>query len=363
MVGEIDRAWLDRVVPHRPVRLQHRGGRLWVVNSAALRALGLPCAGQPAGVEMAEGAPTGRLYDCDHWLAARLESRPPSLAAVSRRLAAYGVTGVTDATPANDLQSWRHFAAEQARGHLLQRVRLMGGEELAQVSATPTLAPGEFKIHLLESRLPPFAELCAQVAAAHETGRAVAIHCVTAVELAFALGALAEVGARRGDRIEHAAVAPPPLAARIAELGLRVVSQPQLVAERGDRYLAEVEAADRLWLWRLAGLRAAGISLAGGSDAPFGSPDPWAAMRAAVARRTAAGLRLGPAEALSPEEALELFLHPLDAPGCGVRRVAVGAPADLVLLALPWARLRLDLDARHVRAVWRDGSPIHGGFG
>ena len=33
VAGAIDRAWLDAVVPARPVRVQHRSGRLWIVNS------------------------------------------------------------------------------------------------------------------------------------------------------------------------------------------------------------------------------------------------------------------------------------------------------------------------------------------
>ena len=36
VAGDIDRNWLDRIVPRRPVRIQHRSGRLWIVNSAGL---------------------------------------------------------------------------------------------------------------------------------------------------------------------------------------------------------------------------------------------------------------------------------------------------------------------------------------
>ena len=37
--GELpDAAALDRIVPDRPVRLQHRTGRMWLLNSAALDA-------------------------------------------------------------------------------------------------------------------------------------------------------------------------------------------------------------------------------------------------------------------------------------------------------------------------------------
>ena len=46
--------------------------------------------------------------------------------------------------------------------------------------------------------------------------------------------AFAEAGARAGDRIEHAAVAPPDVVALVAALPLTVVTQPGFIRERGD---------------------------------------------------------------------------------------------------------------------------------
>ena len=90
--------------------------------------------------------------------------------------------------------------------------------------------------------------------------------------------------------VEHAAVAPPDVASRLAKLSLTVVTQPNFVRERGDAYLADVEPRDRPWLYRGRGLLEASVPLGGGTDAPFGDPDPWAAMRAAVDRRTEAAI-------------------------------------------------------------------------
>jgi predicted amidohydrolase YtcJ len=95
---DLDRHRLDAVVADRPVRVQHRGGALWVVNGAGARALGLddPGAELPAGADPR----TGRLWRVDAWLRDRLgPGAAPDVAAVGRRLAAYGVTSVTDAGP------------------------------------------------------------------------------------------------------------------------------------------------------------------------------------------------------------------------------------------------------------------------
>ena len=93
---------------------------------------------------------------------------------------------------------------------------------------------------------------------------------------------------------------------RIPEVG--DVITPRFVAERGDAYLADVEPRHHAELYRLRSFIEAGVQLAGGSDAPFVSPDPWAGMAAAVSRRTSTGAIIGAGEALSPEEALALYL-------------------------------------------------------
>jgi predicted amidohydrolase YtcJ len=362
VAGDIDRHWLDRVVPDRPVRVQHRSGRLWILNSRGLECLK---ADADAPLERIAGQASGRLYDADAWLRQRLGSRPPSLARVGRLLASYGVTGVTDTSQHNGPQELAYFAAEQARGHLPQAVLAMGDARLDGALAQGEVQPGHFKVHLHENELPPFDALGDDIRRSHKAGRHVAFHCVTRTELVFACAALeaagVDTGTYAGDRIEHASVAPPetlpPLAA-LARQGLVVVTQPNFIRERGDIYLREVEAADRPWLYRARGLLEAGIPLAAGTDAPYGDPNPWLALEAAVTRRSVRGQVLGADEALSPEQALALFTSPADQPGGPARQLAIGVTADLCLLDRPWAAARAELGAVRVRATWRGGQQV-----
>lgn len=357
VAGELDRARLDRLVAARPLRIQQRSGRLWIFNSAALAALGVRDGGDDP-FERVDGRLTGRLYDADDWLRARLPRERPSLHALSRELAARGVVGLTDTTHTNGPDDLAHFAALQARGELLQELCVMGDARLDAETGRPGVRRGAHKFHLHEHELPEFDTLCAAIRRSHAHGRNVAFHCVTRTELVYVLGVLAETGVREGDRIEHAAVAPPELAAGIARLGLWVVTQPNFIAERGDAYLAEVEPEDRAWLYRLRGLQAAGVALAGSTDAPFGVADPWRSMQAACERRTPRGAVLGADEALSPEAAHALFTGALRTPTQAAARLAPGAPADLCLLATPWAAVRARLGAARVRMTWRAGVPV-----
>ncbi len=357
VAGELDRRALDHLRDDLPVRIQHRSGALWILNSRALEALEIGGAHPPRGVECdGRGRPTGRLFRLDAWLRSRLPPPPPlALDAVGAELARLGITGATDATASNGPQELRILEEALGRGDLSQRLLVLGEERLPRPSH-PRAARGPLKIVLAEGALPPPRELSDRIAASHARGRPVAIHCVTRVELVVAAVALGEAGSLEGDRIEHASVSPPELLPLLAALRPRVVSQPHFIRERGDAYLEDVDPADRPWLYRGRGLLAAGLRLAAGSDAPLADPDPWAALRAATTRETAGGRRLGPEEALSFDEALGLFLSPLDDPGGPPRRIAPGAPADLCLLDVSWRELRGDPGARHVRATWCAGS-------
>jgi predicted amidohydrolase YtcJ len=355
VAGMLDTARLDRWTGARPVRVQHRSGRMWFLNSAAMDLL-LRDGPVPPGLDRA----SGQLFDADQWLRDRLGSVPPDFAAIGAELAAIGVTGVTDMSPANDALVAAHFAAEHRAGRLPQRVVLAGTLGLSDSPPHPGIMIGPAKLHLHEQALPDFDDCVAFLRGGHARGRVAAIHCTTQTELVFGLAALGEAGVMRGDRIEHAGVTPDILLADMARMGLRAVSQPHFIAERGDRYLADVDVRDRPFLYRLGAFVRAGVVLAGGSDAPFGSADPWAAMRAAVSRRTAAGELVGVDEALTPEQARDLFLaDPVDL--SRVRGVEVGAPADLCLLDRGWNEARSRLDAGDVRLTIIDGSIVHDG--
>lgn len=329
VAGDLDRARLDAWAPGRPVRIQHRSGALWILSSGAIERLRLDAAGDVPGLERdCDGRPTGRLYRLDAWLRDRIGERDlPDLAPVGHLLAGFGVTAVTDATATNGPAELHALVSAVDHGALRQRLRIMGGHDLPD-PAHPRVARGPVKLVLDESALPAPASFEDDVRRAHAAGRPVAVHCVTRAELVFALEGIAAARPRPGDRIEHAAVAPPELVARTAALGLTVVTQPGFIRERGDDYAREVDPHDRPWLYRARAFLDAGVSLLGGSDAPFGSSNPWLAIRAATDRRSESGLVLGAGESLDLARALALF-----APA---RALAPGEPGDLCLLEKPW---------------------------
>ncbi|MFF3580786.1 amidohydrolase family protein [Streptomyces mirabilis] len=317
VAGELDRWVLDGFAPDRPVRVQHRSGALWMWNSAALRAAGL------------DGGGDGRFWREDERLRGFTPPVRLDLRGVGARAAAYGITGFTNADPhpGQDLP--------ELLSVLPQRLVVMG------------IGDAPVKFLLDDATLPTPGELAASVAAVRP--RPVAVHCVTRLQLLVTLLALEEAGPVAGDRIEHGSVIPAETMPWLARLGVTVVTQPHFPVERGREYATDVDPDDQAHLYRCRSLAEAGVPLAAGTDAPYGSADPWAVMRAAVERSGG--------EAVDPRAALDLFAgepqHPSRA-----RRLKVGAVADLCLLHVP-LREALDLmSADVVRATFVGGRRI-----
>jgi predicted amidohydrolase YtcJ len=323
VAGALDRDALDAlnaVDPATPLRIQHRSGVLWILNSAGLARVGLT------------DHPDGRLRSADAWSDA-LTRNETSLAALSDRLSSHGITGITDATPDLDIADIVRLEELHRRGDFGQHVHC--------------LSPGKRILHDDDLDLE---QLAAWIAEKHRDGGPVAIHCVTAAQLLITIAALRDAGSHPGDRIEHAAVVPSDCLADLAALAVTVVTQPNFVAERGDQYLDEVPAAEHDQLWRVASLVHAGVPVALSTDMPFGDGDPWAAMRAAVHRTTPSGAVLGGSECVSARTALMMFLGPPEQP-TRPRAVAPGEPADLCVLSVPPDIALTDLDAGMVAAT------------
>ena len=339
VAGEIDCSWLDEHGPDRPVRIQHRGGRMWVFNSRAMDLLDIDI------------PRNGRLVDGDALIRQALPTTRPNLDALIRKLHSYGITGVTEVTPENGLEDFEHYEAYSE----FLNLTIMGSETLNGFESTGDTRLGPLKIHNHDHDLPSLADLTEQIAHAHDYDRAVAIHCVTRAEIMISLAAIEDAGVHAGDRIEHAAIADDDIIDKIAKLGLTVVTQPHFITERQDAYLRDVDLQEQPNLWRLRSFSDAKVKLAGGSDAPFGDFDPWYSMASAVERPSG----FDQDESVSPESALELYTKPAQQAGAAPRIIAIGEPADLCLLDRCWDDARANLSSVNVNATWLRGNLVY----
>ena len=331
-VGELTRRDLDGFTTAVPVRVQHRGGHLWVLNS-------------PACARVAETAAVpadGRFWNRDADLAASSMPVPAAaLRAVVGALAARGVVAVDDMTPALTVAG-------------AERLRADVGDDLGVrvFGACDNPADG-VKIVLGDDEALDPAVVRERIARARP--RPVAVHSVTAESLVTLFAADATLGP--ADRIEHAFVTPSavPTLFRGAAGGPSVGVHPGFLRTHGDRHREHGSPQDVADYLRMRSWARSGATLLGGTDAPYSVINPWQAMQAAVDRRTASGVVIGGDEAITPEEAFTLFrADGWDARGPRLG-LQVGDPADICVIEGAWEHARNDLSAVAVVSTMRPG--------
>lgn len=356
VAGPLDRRILDTVLNQRPVRIQHRSGALWMLNSRACAEVGVDECPLPGVERDADGRATGRLWRMDSWLRERLRRRTLDSAGMSRRAARWGITGFTDATPDLTQQEIDDLALDVTTGRIVQRVHCMAPPG---VTAPPLrrFTGGPTKILLDDHTLPTFDEFVDRVRSAHAAGRAVAVHCVTGVQLALTMAAVDQAGTFAGDRIEHGAIIPAQAREWLRDRRITVVTQPHFAVERAEQYAREVPHADHADLWRLGSLLAAGVDVAAGTDAPFGSSDPWSVIRSATGQLTGTRGRRR-AESIGLSAAVSLFLGRPDRPA-RARTVDRGEVADLTVLAVPPEDVDSTPSSELVAVTIVDGDIVH----
>ncbi|MGV3512742.1 MAG: amidohydrolase [Novosphingobium sp.] len=401
-------AELDAITGGRPVWLQRVDGHAGWANSAALKAAGVTSATKdPAGgsIDRApDGSPRGVLVDAAMELVdakvpvPRPEDRDLALANAQQILFKRGITAVADmGTGIEDWQAYRRAGDANklyvrimayARGPeqmvliggpgpspwLYQdRLRLNGvklyvdgalGSRGAWLKAPYADAPGTRGLPQLNQT-----QLGNLMSRAAMDNFQVAIHAIGDEANATVIGAITDLSETyKGDRrwrIEHAQILDPKDIARFAGSGAIASMQP--VHQTSDRVMAEARlGADRLagaYAWK--SLKAAGVRLAFGSDAPVEVADPWAGLAAAISRQGPDGQPSGgwqPQERVSAAEALAAYTA--DAAYAGFAdgkfgRLAPGLRADFVLVDTdPLAANPAQVMATKVLETWIGGGKV-----
>ena len=126
-----------------------------------------------------------------------------------------------------------------------------------------------------------------------------------------------------------------PLAKRIGDLGIMVVTQPVFLYYGGDRYLETVPSEQLENLYPIKRLIKYHVRVAAGSDFPIVKPNPLMGIYAAVTRMSENGKPLLPDEAIERLEALRMYNDTAAAASFEEQEkgsIAVGKTADLIVL-------------------------------
>lgn len=341
---------LDAVAPNHPVYLSRADAHVGWANSAALRLAGIDATTpDPYGgriVRDERGEPTGILQETAKKLVERLippadhASRSDALRQGLATAAQYGITGIHDNTPAEDIALYQEF---RERGELTLRVNtLVRGWEVDQPFLEPLIAIGArtgfgddwirigaLKLSLdgtLGSRtaamLEPYSddpdntgvprisqeELDPIIERAHRHHIQVALHAIGDAACRMALDSIERATAAyqwpdHRHRIEHEQVVAPEDMPRFAKLGVIASLQP-CHAVTDLLWVESRVGPERMptsYAWQ--SFLKLGTRICLGTDWPVETLDPRVGFYEAVTRKALDGT---PAEGRRPEEALTI---------------------------------------------------------
>jgi predicted amidohydrolase YtcJ len=199
---------------------------------------------------------------------------------------------------------------------------------------------------------------------AHAVGLQTATHAQSPTAIGMVLDAVEAALAERPDtdarhRIEHCGLPDDEQIARMAELGVLPVNQPQHHYNWGEGVTAAIGTPGERFN-PLGEFVAAGVPVTISSDAPVAEPRPLEAIQAAVTRITRRGVRLGP-DRLLIDVHTALRAHTLNAARAVGREddlgsLRAGKRADFTLLADdPYTTPPEEIAAIEVRETWIGG--------
>jgi predicted amidohydrolase YtcJ len=353
---------LDRATTVHPIKLTHRSGNAYVLNSLALKIVGISkeTPDPPEGLidrDMETGEPTGILYGMGDILAKAI---PPldmdqikeGVKLATRELCASGITSIHDASPRNDFNRYKSIRQFKEDNLLKPRITLILGKDgfdeyrrhlfPAEGDENQVSIRGvKIILHETTGQLSPSqTELNEMVLDIHRSGLQAVLHAIEGKTIEAACEAVGYALQRspRPDhrhRIEHCSVCPPSLAQRIASLGMTVVTQPSFIFYNGNRYLRTVPDSNLKHLYPVGTLMKNGVPVVGSSDCPIAPANPLIGVYAAVSRKTDAEETIYPQEGIPPMEALRIYTH--DAARASFEEkikgsITPGKLADLVVL-------------------------------
>jgi predicted amidohydrolase YtcJ len=185
---------------------------------------------------------------------------------------------------------------------------------------------------------------------AHRQGFQCTVHAVGDRAIEQTLNAMARAQRefpRQGlrHRIEHCAICPPDLRERVRAQHIVPAMQPAFFWEFGDGYIHNYGRHRADTMFSVKSLTAAGVPVAGSSDAPVTHYAPLFGIEQALTRKTMAGDVCGPDERMDLTTAIRM--HTINGAFASFEEgfkgsLEVGKAADLVLLAEDLSRVPVE---------------------
>ena len=347
---------LDQVSPQHPVILYHTSFHACVLNSVAIKMLGIsrettspqggiiekdPDTGDPTGVlhdqsmmdvfnklffedlaamtkqeriELCAGATEsyaklGFVFAADALVVPQtLDMYQETLAAGRLRIRIYTMNHDEKAGPLTESRIRTGFGSDRLRIGPIKIFADGGMSNRTAAVSKPYLCPPNDTGLKIQSR----EELIDKVKRYDALGYQIAIHAQGDVGISDTLDAFEAALGPKSDnllrhRIEHAGALYPGLLKRAVNMNIAASVQPVFLSELGDGFFEAFGPDLAHQLYPFKSMLKAGMKIGGSSDCPVSNLDPRIALRDAVIRRTPSGEIIGPQETLTMEEAIRLY--------------------------------------------------------
>lgn len=375
---------LDQVSPEHPVIIFHISLHACVLNSLALKQMGItketptpqggiiekePDTGEPSGVlhDQAMMDVFNKMFFNDIGAMSQ-ENRIEFCRQTCEEFAKYGLVFAADALTVPQTLSMYQDAL--AADKLKIRIYTMNyalfadtltGAMIKTGFGSPMLRIGPIKIFAdggMSNRTaavsepfltPPYGtglkiqsreELIEKVKWYHTLGNQIAIHAQGDAGISDTLDAYEAVLGSQSDnplrhRIEHGGCLYPDLLKRAAAMNIHVSVQPTFLGELGDGFIEAFGPEKAALLYPFKSMLDIGMHIGGSSDSPVALLDPRLGLRDAVTRKSSSGEVLGPNQALTMDQALRVYTREaaylsFDENNCGI--IEPGKRADFTVM-------------------------------
>lgn len=359
---------LDQGAPDHPVILTHYSGANCVLNSEALKRVGITreraMDDGGIGVDPVTMEPNGIVFGMNEMVRRGVPSVSREELTEGFRLASedylsHGITSLQDTGWNNGVEHWRTYRSIKEDSRLLSsRVSMLLGLDAMEAAreiglemnrGDAFLRIGGVKIALDDSTgcdYPPQEALDAAALQVIGAGYPAAFHVSNLYQLTASGEALQLTldtypNRKLRHRFEHCLLCTPGDISVLSKLPVMVVTQPSILYYQGAEIMETIPEDRRGCILPLKAFTKAGIEVALSSDAPMMPVNPFLGIYNAVTRRELSGNRIASDEGISISEALKMYT--LSGARASVEEkikgsITQGKLADLVVLDRDIAR-------------------------
>ncbi|MCL5057429.1 MAG: amidohydrolase [Actinobacteria bacterium] len=326
---------LDEAAPGHPVILVHYSAGICVLNSMALRLVGITretpdSAGGRISRDRLSGEPDGIIFGRNEKVQKGIppvsgQELEQGIKLASRQYLSCGITSLQDTGWTNSLRHWQTYRRLKIQEGLLpNRISMLIGHDalkdildngLSMGSGDNQLRIGGVKLALDErsgNSRPPQEDINRCALMAHQKGFQIAFHVHDQYNLQASLTAIEFILRRipnpyHRHRLEHCMVCTPDLLELMKRIRPVVVTQPSFLHFGGENFMETVPPDKFNCLFPFRSFYAAGLQVAFSSDSPMNPGNPLIGIYTASTRREANGRALAPEEGIPPMAALRMY--------------------------------------------------------